>query len=140
MIQGGTRLARWVPEFDYNRVLVVGVAMDGPTPNETAVYVPQPDVPFHRYTWMSYLTPPANGGSNLIAEVTVPRDSAVDINRHVKEVLGGLVAIGVLPNRASARVTRSWLNEFGYPVYSHSHHRTTSVVLASLSKRGLYSV
>lgn len=141
MLRGVTDLTPWVPRFDYNRVVVVGVALDRPDPNQTAVYVPRADVPFHRYTWMSYLNPPtAEGSSNLIAEVTVPKGQPIDAPAVTEGVLQGLVTIGVAPTRASIRFARTWVNEYGYPIYTMDHTAAKRAVLPTLREHGLHSV
>jgi len=126
--------------LDYNRVLVVGVAMKGESPNQTAVFVPQPEVPFHRYTWMSYLNSPTHGGANLIAEVTIPRFEQCDVAQTSQAVVKGLVGIGVIPNDGSVLFVRSWLNEYGYPIYNHGHATVRDAVLSELRNLGIFSV
>jgi protoporphyrinogen oxidase len=126
--------------FDYNRVLVVGVALREPTPDQTAVYVPSPDVPFHRYTWMSYLNPVGPDRSNLIAEVTIPPDSSIDVPTIVRDVRRGLVHLKVVNDDSEILFTEAWLNEYGYPIYTHSHKATTARVLSALREKGVWSV
>lgn len=140
MLRGIPRLDSWIATFDYNRVLVVGVALTKPTPDQTAVYVPRPDVNFHRYTWMSYLTPSSDENSNLIAEVTIPCQTVPDLDTEVRRVVDGLVKVGVVSSKSELLFTRSWLNEYGYPVYTHDHRLATNTVLANLRASGLYSV
>lgn len=126
--------------LDYNRVLVVGVALDQPDPNMTAVYVPNPEVPFHRYTWMSYLNPPRHGNSHLIAEVTIPRDDRVDIPGVVRGVEDGLIHLGVASDRESIRFVEPWLNEYGYPVYRLGHAEVKRRILQRMAAERLFSV
>jgi len=69
-------------KFDYNSVVIVGVALNSKTPEQTAIYIPDPNVIFHRYTWMSSLIPSLDPNkSNLIAEITVPKGGTIDSNR-----------------------------------------------------------
>ena len=129
-----------IPTFDYNQVVVVGIALDQPTPDQTAVYVPRSDVVFHRYTWMSYMNRVGDGRSNLIAEVTVPKDVRCDITSLQREVVQGLLQLGIVQTRESIRFVRAWLNTYGYPVY---HKDTTAVsrqVLDALGAHGFHSV
>jgi len=37
-------------KFDYNKVVIVGVALNSNTPEHTSVYVPNSNIIFHRYT------------------------------------------------------------------------------------------
>lgn len=130
----------WVQEFDYNRVLVVGIALSTPTPDQTAIYVPQGDVPFHRYTWMSYLTSCPSGCSNLICEVTIPHFERPDPAKLTDAVVRGLSKIGVIRKAADVLFVESWLNEYGYPIYTHRHKEATAAALSGLAAEGIYSV
>ena len=126
--------------FDYNRVLVVGVAIRGETPAQTAVYVPQPDIPFHRYTWMSYLTAHPPESANLIAEVTIPRDVPVDLESITRSVVRGLRKLGVFSKDSEVLFKQSWLNEYGYPVYRKDLQNLREKVISELEAKGIYSV
>ena len=130
-----------VGKFDYNSVVVVGVAIKGKTPNQTAVYVPDSNIIFHRYTWMSSLMPPKDkDNSNLIAEVTVPKGKKVDLDNIVKEVIKGLLDIGVIEDESSILFTRVWFNRYGYPIYSLDHNEVREEAMNILKKYGIKSV
>ena len=128
-------------KFDYNSVVVVGVAIKGKTPNHTAVYVPDSRIIFHRYTWMSSLTPPKNqDNSNLIAEVTVPKGEKVDSEIIVKETIKGLLDMGVIEDESSILFTKVWFNRYGYPIYSLDHNEIRDDAMNILKKYGIKSV
>ena len=133
-------LSHLMSSFDYNKVLVVGVAMKTDGPDQTAVYVPRIDVPFHRYTWMSSLNPPTAAGSNLIAEVTIPKDAQCNVATLTRAVIEGLKKIGVLKGEDALLFTKSWLNEYGYPIYAHGLASARDAVLSALKQRRIYSV
>lgn len=140
MIGGNLRVSLSPSSFDFNSVVVVGISMRRDTPDQTAVYVPRKDVPFHRYTWMSYLTPPEHGGSNLIAEVTVPPDKKIDRRVQERRVIKGLSKIGVISGEGEVDVCKSWVNKYGYPIYSVGHRERTYSALEQLANSNIYSV
>jgi protoporphyrinogen oxidase len=83
--------------LDYNQVVVVGVALDKPAPDQHWVYVPDGRIVFHRYSWLSNYSP-ANappGRSALVAEITLPRDIEPDLERLKAEAVEGLLELGV---------------------------------------------
>ncbi|MEM4058727.1 MAG: hypothetical protein QXZ12_08430 [Thermoplasmata archaeon] len=54
-------------QFDWNEVIIIGVAVRGKDPSQTTIYVPDLEIIFHRYTWMNLLAPPiGRQNSNLI--------------------------------------------------------------------------
>ena len=128
-------------KFDYNSLVVVGVAIKGKTPNRTVVYVPDSKIIFHRYTWMSSLIPPKDKeNSNLIAEVTVPKGEKVDMDNIVKEVVNGLLNTRVIENESSILFTRAWLNRYGYPIYSLDHSEVRERAMDILKRYGIKSI
>jgi protoporphyrinogen oxidase len=127
--------------FDYNSVVIVGIAIKGKTPNQTTVYVPDSRIIFHRYTWMSSLiTPKEQDNSNLIAEVTVPRGEEVDLDNIVEKVIKGLGEIGVIKDESSVLLTRVWFNKYGYPIYSLDHNEIRKEALRILDHYGIKTV
>lgn len=140
-LDDGNNYEELAGKFDYNSVVVVGVAIKGKTPNHTSVYVPDSRIIFHRYTWMSSLMSPKNhDNSNLIAEVTVPKDEKIDLDKIVKEVINGLLDIGVIKDESSILFTRVWLNRYGYPIYSLDHNEVREETMKILEKYGINSV
>ncbi|EQB66073.1 MAG: hypothetical protein AMDU3_IPLC00001G0239 [Thermoplasmatales archaeon I-plasma] len=127
--------------FDYNSVAIVGVAIKGKTPDKTTIYVPDPKVIFHRYTWMSSLVPPNNSGrSNLIAEMTLPKGENFDPERIRDEVIRGLVDMGVIDDENSILFTRLWFNKYGYPIYTMDHNAVRGEAISVLGDYGIKSV
>lgn len=128
-------------KFDYNSVVIVGIAIKGKTPNQTAVYVPDPKVIFHRYTWMSSLTPTIdNEYSNLIAEVTVPKGERVYLNEIGNNVIKGLINLGVIDDENSILFYRVWINKYGYPIYTLNHNEVRKKAFDTVNKYGIKSV
>lgn len=140
MIRRASPLEYAAQRFDYNQVLVVGVALKGPDLGQTAIFVPSSDIIFHRYTWMSYMSPPDNGGSNLIAEVTIPAHQTPDLDQLCRRVRKDLAKLGVVKSPGDILLTRCWLNEFGYPIYTRNHQAVKRQTLGALKRLGIYSV
>lgn len=128
-------------KFDYNSVVIVGIALKGKTPNQTTVYVPDPRIIFYRYTWMSSLIPPKEvDKSNLIAEITVPKDEEADLEKIVKKVIHGFLNIGVIKDESSILFTKVWFNKYGYPIYSLDHNEVRENAFRILEHYGIKSV
>jgi protoporphyrinogen oxidase len=127
--------------LDYNRVVVVGVGLKGRAPEQHWVYVPQKDVIFHRYAWVSNYSPcnAPQTRSALIAEVTVPRSVPVDKRELAERVVNDLEKLGVVRGE-EVEVVGVWVHEYGYPVYRLDHNERREEVLRWLSELGLASV
>ena len=128
-------------KFDYNSVAVVGVAIKGKTPNQTSIYVPDSGIIFHRYTWMSSLIPPKDSrSSNLIAEVTIPKGDNPDTEQIAKDVIKGLLQIGVIEDENSVLFTKVWFNKYGYPIYSLDHNELREEAMRIVDSYGIKTV
>ena len=128
-------------EFDYNSVIVIGVAVSHKTPNQTTVYVPDPKIIFHRYTWMSSLAPCKDSSkSNLIAEITIPKGEQADINKMTLQVIRDLADIGAIRDENSVLFTKAWLNKYGYPIYTINHNEIRNRAFAILNDFGIKSI
>ncbi|MFZ8858585.1 MAG: hypothetical protein ACO2O1_10185 [Candidatus Caldarchaeales archaeon] len=93
--------AKAAERLDYNQVVVVGVALDKPAPDQHWVYVPDRRIVFHCYSWLSNYSP-ANappGRSALIAEINLPRGVEPDLERLKAETVEGLLELGVAQER-----------------------------------------
>ncbi len=128
-------------KFDYNSVVVVAVGINKSTPNQTTVYVPDEGIIFHRYTWMSSMAPPKDGKkSNLIAEVTIPKGEIYNEDRLIKEVVDGLLKIGVIEEEGQILFTKAWFNKYGYPIYDLTHNDTRNEAIDILDNIGIKTV
>ena len=128
-------------KFDWNSVAVVGVAISQKTPNQTAVYVPDDKVIFHRYTWMSTLiTPDHNNCSNLIAEVTIPKGEPYDRANITNRVIHDLVNIGVIEDENKVLFSRFWFHNYGYAIYTLDHNDVRKKAMEILDSVGIKSV
>ena len=128
-------------KFDYNSVVIVGVALNSKTPEQTAIYIPDSNVIFHRYTWMSSLTPPLDPNkSNLIAEITVPKGETIDSNRIALETIKNLADIGVIEDENDVIFTKTWVNKYGYPIYTLDHNYVRDEAMHILKENDIISV
>ena len=128
-------------QLDYNRVIVVGYALNKETPNETTVYVPDKGIIFHRYTWMSNLVSDSPvGKSNLIVEVTWPKDGKMNLDHIIEECTEGLLKLGIITTKDNIIHTRSWVHEFGYPIYNIGHKKIRDDIFNYLDSLGIKSV
>ncbi|MEM0262262.1 MAG: NAD(P)-binding protein [Nitrososphaerota archaeon] len=125
-------------ELDYNRVLVVGLAIDKPAPKQHWIYVPMPDVIFHRYAWISnysFFNAPPNK-STLIAEITIPAKSAINVEKCVEKTVEDLEKLGVIEKREII-FTTYWLHEYGYPVHTIKSNEARNNITRWLMEQGV---
>ena len=134
-------LQRFGKMFDYNSVVVVGVGFEGNGDDQHAVYVPEANINFHRYTWMSNLTTDTpRGKSNLIAETTVPFGKELDPEKIVESTIEGLEGIGILNGKRKVIFKKAWVNRYGYPIYVKEHTKMRNELMESLHEMGILSV
>ena len=127
--------------FDYNSVVIVGVALHSKTPEHTSVYVPNSKVIFHRYTWMSSLIPPPDcTKSNLIAEITIPKGEKIDFKGIESKTLKNLAEIGVIADENDIMFSRTWVNKYGYPIYTLDHNNVRNEAMHILKESNIVSV
>jgi len=128
-------------KFDYNKVVIVGVALNSKTPEHTSVYVPNSNIIFHRYTWMSSLIPPSdNSKSNLIAEITIPKGEKIDLRRIESDTQKNLADIGVIADEDDIIFSKTWVNKYGYPIYTLDHNDIRNEAMRILKENNIVSV
>ena len=127
-------------ELDYNKVVVVGVGLKSRAPDQHWVYVPQRDIIFHRYAWISNYSPynAPQGSSALIAEVTLPRSEPVNTQKIADKTLNDLERLGVV-KRDEADPVKVWVCEYGYPIYTLNHKEKREAILQWLNNLGIVS-
>ncbi|MFP3317545.1 MAG: NAD(P)-binding protein [Candidatus Nanopusillus sp.] len=128
-------------KFDYNSVVIVGVAINSKTPEQTTIYVPDPKIIFHRYTWMSSLIPSSDPSkSNLIAEITVPKGERIDTKKIKLETIKNLADIGAIKDENDVIFSKVWINKYGYPIYTLDHNYVRNEATHILKENGIISV
>lgn len=143
LLDDGGEVWKAASRLEHNRVVVVGVALEKEAPREHWVYVPQPDVVFHRYAWISNYSPlnAPRGRSALIAEVTVEPWRNFRVEEVEEKVVEGLKSIGVVSESGEEVLfTRVWVHEYGYPVYTRGHAEAREKVMGFLRELGVVSV
>jgi len=127
--------------FDYNRVVVVAVAINRQAPpNQHWIYVPDEKITFHRYVWLSNYSPynVPEGKGLILAEITVPPNedlTKLDSERVVKD----LARLGVIEEN-SVIFARMYVNEYGYPIHKVGLDQIRSQILRYLNNFGIMSL
>ncbi|MEM4562992.1 MAG: FAD-dependent oxidoreductase [Thermofilum sp.] len=132
---------RAAEKLRYNRVAVVGLALRKPAPPEHWVYVPQGDVVFHRYAWISNYSEwnAPRGSSTLQAEITLRPEDRVKEAEIFERTLEGLEKLGVAGSE-DVKAAGVWVHEYGYPVYLKGHRSAREEVARFLGEAGVVSV
>lgn len=127
--------------LDYNRVLIVGVALKGSAPDQHWIYVPDEDTAFHRYAWLSNYSPynAPLGEATLIAEVTVPPFAPVEEGKIAERVVEQLVELEVVKEQQVLRV-KAWLHEYGYPLHTLTRRKVLQEIHGWLYEVGITSI
>ncbi|MCC6019322.1 MAG: FAD-dependent oxidoreductase [Candidatus Verstraetearchaeota archaeon] len=129
-----------VERLDYNSIVVVGIALKKSAPQQHWVYVPDKNVIFHRYAWISnysHFNAP-KGFSSIIAEITIPKGHQPKIEENVEKVLEDFERIGTF-KRQDVIFTRTWFHKYGYPIYTLDHKRVRENVLSWLTEQNIAS-
>ncbi len=128
-------------KLDYNRVIVIGFALNQPAPDRITLYVPRTDIIFHRYTWMSNLVSQSpEGKSNLIVEITVPQNEKIEVPKFLENSIEGLMKLGVIEDRTAIIHSKVWVHEYGYPVYTMGHNKIREAIFEYLMSEKIVSV
>lgn len=131
----------------YSSVHIVGVGIRGTPPEALAgkcwIYFPDDDSPFYRATVFSNYAPanvPEPGRTwSLMTEVSESSHKPVDRARVVQDVVEGLHATGLLPDRD--RVMSLWSRrlEHGYPTPFLGRDAVLAELLPALDRLGIHS-
>jgi len=127
-------LKQFSKHFDYNRVLVVAVAVNRQAPpSQHWIYVPDENIVFHRYAWLSNYSPYSapEGKGLILAEITVPPNedlTKLDAERAVKD----LTRLGVI-EEDDVIFVRTYINEHGYPIHKTDFSQIRNQILKYLN-------
>lgn len=140
-IDNSNEIKKLADKFDYNSVVIVGVALKSEPKKQTTIYVPDPSVVFHRYTYMNQLSKPMNENqSNLIAEITVPKGEKVVLEDLVKRTIEDLLRVGAIADEEDILFSKGWFNQYGYPIYNMDHNEIRSRAMSIVDQLGINSV
>jgi protoporphyrinogen oxidase len=126
----------------YNSLInvLIGNSSD-PGHNYTALYVPDPELLFHRLSFPKAFSeqcvPP--GGSSIMAEITANEGDGVwelTDDALLERVLGEVEGIGFV-DRASIVYTRVVRFTYGYPVYDLDYRRNVTAMREAVAATGL---
>ena len=130
-----------IDKMDYNSVIIVGIAISRRTPDHTSVYVPDPNIIFHRYTWMSALVSPENENqSNLIVEITTPEHELKNSDTIKTKVVSDLIKMRVIMDENEILFTKIWFNKYGYPIYTLNHNEVRDEAMRLLAEKKIESM
>ncbi|HEY0465123.1 MAG TPA: FAD-dependent oxidoreductase, partial [Polyangiaceae bacterium] len=107
----------------------------------TALYVPDPQIPFHRLSFPKNFSPecaPA-GASAMMLELTCEYDDEV-WSRTDDDLIGDSIAKLVemgLVSPESVSYTRVMRFRYGYPIYDHAYFEQTRKLRESIARSGL---
>ncbi|MEM0054513.1 MAG: FAD-dependent oxidoreductase [Nitrososphaeria archaeon] len=127
-------------ELDYNKVLVVGIALKKDAPNQHWIYVPNSDVLFHRYAWISNYSPKnaPRGRATILAEVTLPPSKKANLEELTNKVVADFEKLDVF-KRDEVLFTNAWLHEYGYPIYKKGHKEKRETIIMWLNGKNIIS-
>jgi len=127
--------------LDYNQVIVVGIALNKRAPNQHWIYVPQKDIIFHRYAWISNYSPynAPQGKSAIIAEITIPKGQTANLEKIVEETIKSFEKLGIFAEE-DMLFAKAWHHRYGYPVYTLDHMERRQIVMKWLEEQGVKTV
>jgi protoporphyrinogen oxidase len=107
----------------------------------TALYVPEPDISFHRLSFPKAFSercvPP--GGSSIMAEITANEGDGIwdlDDEQVLERVIADLARIGFVdPNTITYKKVVRFL--YGYPVYDLAYRKNVTAMREAVEKTGL---
>ncbi len=139
---GDAEISGLVKELRYNSLAVALVCLDRPRKHDfSALYVPDPDVIFHRICYMDYFSPhnSPEGRSSIVAEITAARGSELEglSDTQVRDrVMEGLEKLGEVERGEVADVVVR-RQKYGYVVNDLDYEARLARIHSYLDKIGL---
>jgi protoporphyrinogen oxidase len=137
-------LTRYSKLLDFNSLIVIGIALRKKAPDMHWVYVPDKNIIFHRYAWISnyspYNTPNQDEFSSLIVEITLrPQElESIRIEGIIDKVIQGLKNLNLISeSEREILFTKAWIHVYGYPIHTHQSNNARIRILNSLSNIGI---
>jgi len=128
-------------ELDYNRFVVIGLALKKDAPRQHWIYVPDKKIVFHKYTWVSNYSPQNSppGESTIIAEITLSPRTKVNREKLIDKVVSGLEDLGVIKS-SEVLFSKLWFHEYGYPIYRKGYKERYKVIADWLKEQNIVSI
>ena len=135
-------IIKYAEKLDYNQVIVVGIALNKKAPNMHWIYVPDKNIIFHRYAWISNYSPynAPKGKSALIAEITLPPNSKIDKEEILGRTIKGLEELDIINSEKEILFSKIWVHKYGYPIYLKNHSRYRREILNYLKQQNIVSI
>jgi protoporphyrinogen oxidase len=124
---------------------VVGIGLDRPgDPSRNWIYYPEPEVPFHRVTYLSNYSPEMTAREDqtlLLIEVSDDGTSPPPRARAVADVLAGLEHVGLTTPDDRDRIVTVWHHHEprSYPVPTRDRDRHLAAIEPWLARHGIAS-
>ena len=124
---------------------VVGIGLDRPAgTTKNWVYVAEPDVPFHRVTYLSNYSPhmtPRDDQTLLLTETSWSRHKVSDRGAIVDDVVDGLVRTGLMSDDDRRLVVARWCisPSLSYPIPTLERDAALAAIQPWLRERGIWS-
>jgi protoporphyrinogen oxidase len=134
-------------DLRYSSTHVLGVGLHGSAGEQLAgkcwMYFPEDDCPFYRVTVFSHYSPnnvpDIRTQWSLMAEVSESEHKPVDAAAVAEETVAGMVATGLIRDRAAVHHVWHRRLEHGYPTPSLHRDRALDLLLPALEARSVYS-
>jgi len=140
-------LTRYSKFLDFNSLIVIGIALRKKAPDMHWVYVPDKNIIFHRYAWISnyspYNTPNQNELSSLIVEITLRPEEfkSIRMERIIDKVIQDLKNLNLVSESEREMLfTKAWVHTYGYPIHTHQSNNARTQILNSLSNIDVVSL
>ncbi len=132
-------------ELDYNSIVVIGIALKKKAPNMHWIYVPDKDIIFHRFAWISnyspYNTPNNDEYASIIVEITVPPNKDMNPDELMEKTVEGLKKLSIVSeSERELLFAKMWFHKYGYPVHTIASNRARKETLRYLSQCGIIAL
>ncbi|MCX5860356.1 MAG: FAD-dependent oxidoreductase, partial [Proteobacteria bacterium] len=129
-------------KLDCLSVAILNLGVKGELPPYHWIYFPESDFPFYRVNISSNFSPAMAppGCGCLWLEATLREGEAFDREKFTEASIEGLIRCGLLQSRDQVVLKHYQQIEYGYVVFNRYRQLHLREILASLEKRGIYSI
>ena len=129
-------------KLDCLSVAILNLGIKGELPPYHWIYFPESDFPFYRVNISSNFSPrmAPPGCGCLWLEATLREGEAFDREKFTEASIEGLIRCGLLQSRDQVVLKHYQKIEYGYVVFNRYRQLHLREILASLEKRGIYSI